>query len=432
MSELARIDRFSRPRFDAPARQNTVVVLATHLVQRHDRVMIVSPNRAAALSLAVSAIGVGLFACQNDLRIDPVPETDDSAESRFRSLESDLVSSCGGANGSCHVDGSYRQAPTWLAGPDPYVTVKTYRGVLPATKEVGDSILLTQVRHAGPALADAPDHLFERVSNWLSAEVPGPPLPNTGAFSVQSGFNSVPLDAVASGLVGAKITFLATETNGTLTLSPLKLVAPSNSNVTIDSPFFVILPRSGKVNADPEANGFHGELTVPAGASADLFTGKMILLKWDPTGRLKLAFATIDSTPATPVSMGCTALDLFTSSALPAMAMPVDVLPDDDTTPDAGPTGPLGQSSCLGCHGNEPPADQAPSPAVQAMDLRGATTDPATACAQAKLWITSQSKSESTILLNPTGKGNPKHPMAPVSDDNPIITGIKAWVDAEQ
>jgi hypothetical protein len=396
-------------------------------------IMMASRGRAVA-ALSAGLIGLGIFACGDDPAVPGGPGGGTNPEPLFRDLEADLVKTCGGTNGTCHVRGSFQQAPTWLGGPDAYATIKKYHGILPATKEVGDSILLTQIRHAGPSLTDAPNNLFARVSDWLSAEVPGPPLPNTGAFSVQSGFNSVPLDTVASGLTNARLTFLATDSNRTLTLSALKIVAPTNANVKIDSPFFVILPRSGKVKADPEVNGFKGELTIPAGASVDLFTGKMILLRWDPTGRLKVAFNKIESTPGQGAATGCTALELFKSSALPAMGMPVEILPDDDMNPDpdGGEPPPLGQGSCLGCHAKQPDRADAPEPAVQAMDLRAVTTDPGAACAQAKNWINLQNRAQSTILLNPTGKGNPQHPMKPIGDDDPIVKGIKAWVDAEQ
>lgn len=392
-----------------------------------------TPARAGAIASGLTAalIALGLGACGDD----PSDEgsrgrsASPDPEPLFRALEDDLVTTCGGPNGACHVNGSVQRAPTWLAGPDRYVSVKKLGGVLPATKEVGDSVLLTQVKHAGPALADAPNDLYRRVSDWLTAEVPGPPLPNTGAFSVLRGFNSVPLDTVAPGLTSTRLTFLATESNGTLTLTALKLVAPTNANVKVTSPFFVVLPRNGKVKADPEVNGFEGELTVAAGQSVDLFTGKMILLRWDPTGRLKIVFRAIEPTPGQGATGSCTALDLFESRALPAMRTLVDVLPDDDA-PDSG--APLGKSSCLGCHAKEPPPDEAPSPSVQAMDLRSASTDPAIACAQAKIWINMQDKAQSTILLNPTGKGNPHHPMRPVPADDPIIQGIKTWVDAER
>ncbi len=387
-------------------------------------------RRAPAILGGLTVIGLTLltWACSSDDASGPNRETAAAnPEPLFRALEADLVRTCGGPDGSCHVNGTFQSAPRWLGGPDAYATVKKYRGVLPATKEVGDSILLTQVRHAGPALVDAPDDLFRRVSEWLSVEVPGPALPNTGGFSVQTGFNSIPLDAVASGLTNARITFLATDQNGTLTLSALKLVAPDNANVKIDSPFFVILPRSGKVKADPESNGFKGELTAPAGQSVDFFAGKMILLRWDPTGRLKIAFDKIESTPGQGTRAGCTALDKFTSSALPAMGMPVEILPDDD---DAGAE--LGEGSCLGCHAKPAAEGEGPSPAVRAMDLRAASSDPAAACAQAKQWINLADKPQSTILKNPQGTGNPQHPMKGVAADSPILQGIKAWVDAEQ
>lgn len=388
-----------------------------------------------SVALAGAALlGLGVFACGDGAVDDEELDDGVDAELLFRDVEDDLVATCGGPNGTCHVRGSFQQAPTWLGGPDPYVTIRRYRGILPATKDIGDSILLTQVRHAGPALADAPNNLFVRVSDWLAAEVPGPPLPNTGAFSVQSGFNSVPLDTVASGLSGARVTFIATELNGTLTLDTLKLVAPPGANVHVESPFFVILPQSGKVNADPE-NGFKGELTAPAGADVDLFTGKVILLRWTPTAQLKLSFQKIEATPGESAPVGCVALDVFRSSAVPAMGMEVDVLPDDDYLDDGGappdPT-PIGKSSCLGCHAQQAPANEGPSPAVQAMDLREVHSDPAAACAQAKFWINFQNKSQSTILLNPTGKGNDAHPMKSLSEDHPIIKGIKAWVDAER
>lgn len=394
--------------------------------------MLASRERTAVVFAAVALIGI--FACgddANDGNRGSNGNASTNPEPIFRALEADLVKTCGGPNGTCHVRGSFQQAPTWLGGPDAYATIRKYRGVLPATKEVGDSILLTQVRHAGPALAEAPNDLFGRVSDWLSAEVPGPPLPNTGGFSVQSGFNSVPLDVVASGLTDARLDFLAVETNGTLTLSALKLVAPKNANLKLDSPFFVILPRSGKVQADPDVNGFKGELTAPAGATVDLFTGNMILVRWDPRGRLKIVFNKIESSPGQAVANGCTNLDLFKSSAIPAMGMPVDVLPDDGA-PDSGAPPTLGQSSCLGCHAKEPPPNEAPGPAVQAMDLRAVTNDPATACAEAKQWVDTKDRSKSVILLNPTGKGSALHPMKPVGDSDPIILGLKAWVDAEQ
>lgn len=390
------------------------------------------------LLLALSLAPLAIFACSSSDSSSTKPTTGASdggpsvaAEPLFRALQDDLVATCGGTNGTCHVQGAYNSAPTWLGGPDPYVSATHYKGVLPATKDAADSILLTQVQHEGPSLPEAPNDLFTRVSAWLSAEVPGPPLPNTGALVIRDGFNSVPLDAVASGLSGARITFLATETVGAITLSSLQIVPPNNANVTLDSPFFVVLPRNGKVKADPDADGFKGTVTANAGVATDLFTGNMTLLRWDPSGRLKIAFNSISATPATAPTSGCTALDLFKSSALPAMNMTVQVLATDEQgEPIAGQVS--GQGSCLGCHGAAASPGQAPSTPVQAMDLRAAATDPAAACVQAKLWINKKNKDQSTILLNPIGQGNQLHPMQPVDANDPIETGLKAWVEAEQ
>jgi hypothetical protein len=74
----------------------------------------------------------------------------------------------------------------------------------------------------------------------------------------------------------------------------------------------------------------------------------------------------------------------------------------------------------------------APSTAVQAMDLRTADTDAAIACGFARQHISFENKAQSLILLNPTGKANPNHPIKPLSPDDPIMKGIQAWVDAEQ
>jgi hypothetical protein len=114
--------------------------------------MLALRERAAVGVVAVASIGLGIFACGDDAGTDRRGSTGGTdPEPIFRALEADLVRTCGGPNGTCHVRGSFQQAPTWLGGPDTYATIRKYRGVLPATKEVGDSILLTQVRHAGPA-----------------------------------------------------------------------------------------------------------------------------------------------------------------------------------------------------------------------------------------------------------------------------------------
>lgn len=407
--------------------------------------MVASALRYAALGGACAFIVLGTaVACSSSSGGSDRQNTDSDAnkdpEPIFRALQSDLVRACGGANGQCHVQGTYQSAPRWLADPDPYLSAKKYRGIVPVTHETGDSILLSQVRHEGPALADikpantSDRTLYDRVAEWITAEAPPPPLPNTGAFSVREGFNLVHLDTVASGLTGASLTFLATDQNQVLTLSALKIQAPSNANIHITSPFFVILPRTGKVNADPDVNGFKGELTVKAGTTVDLFLGKMILLRWDSNGQLKIVFSAIEGTPGQGASTSCTALDTFNSKAVPALNAKVDIIdPDEGDGGSGGGDGGavIGQGSCVGCHGDTAPTPQYPA-AVNAMDLRDIGTDPGKACVNARTWINFAMPAQSTILLNPQGQANPKHPMKPVSASDPIVTGLSAWVTAEK
>ena len=54
------------------------------------------------------------------------------------------------------------------------------------------------------------------------------------------------------------------------------------------------------------------------------------------------------------------------------------------------------------------------------------------ACGIARTYISFENKPQSLILLNPTGKANPNHPIVPLADSDPIVTGIAAWVNAEQ
>jgi mono/diheme cytochrome c family protein len=394
--------------------------------------MMASLSRWAGFFSGMAALtGLAFLACSDEeTKSGPGPNA--SGEEHFRALENDLLTTCGGPNAACHIDGTYQpqRAPRWLGGVDPYVTAKAYPGILPATRDVGDSILLTQVAHAGPSLRSAPNDLYRRVADWILAEVPPPALPNTGAFSVQTGANSINLDTVAPDLTGARLTFLASEQNGVLNLSAIKVIAPGTKNIRIVKPFFVILPRTGKVNANPEANGFPGEITVPAGAVVDFFAGKIILLRWDQTGQLKVVFGEITTTPGQGVGAECTELQSFKDNAIPAFKTSTLNIREDDG--DGGIGTVIGMGACVNCHALNPPPDEGPGPAVAQMDLRNLDQDPAAACRQARLWINFTNKAQSTLLQNPQGNANPSHPIEPIPESDPIVQGLRRWVDAER
>src|SRR5829696_1481013 len=66
---------------------------------------------AAFASLVIATVGT--FACGDDgVAGTTGPNGGADPEPIFRSLEDDLIGTCGGLNGSCHVRGSYQGAPT--------------------------------------------------------------------------------------------------------------------------------------------------------------------------------------------------------------------------------------------------------------------------------------------------------------------------------
>jgi hypothetical protein len=341
---------------------------------------------------------------------DPTPEE------QFRAFQQDLITTCGGTSGVCHVLGTFQNAPKWLGNPDPYVSAKNYPGIIPASGDPNDSILLTQTEHEGPSLQSHPD-LFGKVRAWIAAEIGNQKLPETDPMPVTDGFNSIDLSMLGTGLMGAKITFLAMTNNDIITLSSIKIYAPTAAGLHVDSPFFIIVPAKGPVIADPVVNGFTGPLDIPRASGADFYSGQIILLKWSSTSQLRIAFKALTAVAAS-MDAGptgdCTALMSFTTNAVPAFEAAV-------TLPDGG-----GMTTCLGCHAG---GDDV---ATNAMDLTQVGKNNAAACAQARNWINFMNKDMSTIVLNPQGLSNPMHPINSLSASDPIVTGIKQWVTDEQ
>jgi hypothetical protein len=340
--------------------------------------------------------------------VDPTPEQ------QFRALEADLTAKCGGTNGVCHVYGSFSNAPKWLGKPDAYVSAKAYKGIIPASGDTSDSILLTQAEHEGPSLQSAPD-LFGRVRAWIEAEIGSNKLPETDPISINDGLNTIDLTKLAPTLPGAKLTFLAQTNNDILTLTSMKLYSSPMGGIHIDSPFFVIVPKSGPVIADPSINGFTGPLDVAKNTSQDFYSGNIILLKWDSSSQLRLAFKAfgpiMQSVDAGP-SGACTNLTSFIANAKPAFNASF-ALPEGGT------------GSCDYCHNG---GDDV---AKNAMDLSSLGTDDATACAQARNYINFANKPQSTLLLNPQGKSNPMHPINSLMANDPIVLGLTQWVTDE-
>jgi len=338
-------------------------------------------------------------------------------EQLFRALQGELVQQCGGTNGVCHVNGTFKEAPKWLSNPDPYVSAKAYRGILPASGDPHDSLLLTQVEHTGTSLQSIPQ-LFDRVRQWVGAELATQTekLAATTPVSVATGPNILDLAPLGPGLEGAQLTFVAQINGSVLSLSNMRLQAGAGASVRIDSPFFVVVPQTGKVVTDPVVNGFSGELVAPKGGSTDFYNGAIILIRWEPTAKLKLVFRKIQSfnevVEAGP-SGQCTALDSFKTNAVPAFQQSVPLVEG-------------GTQTCFFCHSGGSDSAKA------ALDLTLINSDPAAACAQTRNFVNFQDKTKSIVILNPTGQANPNHPVQALDPNGAVVNGIRAWVNAEQ
>ncbi len=327
-------------------------------------------------------------------------------EGKFRALEADLVKTCGGTGGACHVDGALKDAPRWLAPPDAYASAKAYRGVLPADNDLEHSILLTQIEHTGPALVNSPP-LFARVREWIAAELDAAPVPETAAFAIAPGFNTVDLSPVLAGLDGARLVFNASMGAGGLTVAEMRITGPLAHGLRIERPYFVRVPEKGPVVVDP-SNGFPGELAVMPGETKDFYSGLLLVPTWMASDRMAIAFTQIHL--ENPLDAGvvgaCKSVTSFVASAVPAFKL------------DLG-----GGATCLGCHGG---GDDV---ATNAMDLSAVGTDDARACAQARNYVSLTNKPNSQLIQTPMGKANPVHPIT--NAPQAFADGVLGWITNE-
>lgn len=368
-----------------------------------------------SLSVALGALS-WFSACSSDDAAEKSPDAATAADAlaRFRALEGELVATCGGAEGSCHVNGTTQGAQKWLGEGDHYETIKAYRGVLPASGNEANSILLTQIRHRGPALSDAPK-LRADVLAWTQAElaVRGTKLPGSEPIVAVGGTGTISLAGAIDDIEGARIDYTGSANGSLYKMSGMTITAPAGKSLIVEAPYFVLIPEAGKVVEDPVANGFTGTITVPAGGSALLFGGNIELLGATRNAKVRVYFKRLeDGGPKTGPSFACNALSAFTTNAVPVFQQTVPLVEG-------------GTSSCYFCHSGGDESARA------AFDLAALTTDNGAACSQAKLHVNFTAKDMSRILQNPQGIGNVTHPVGGLSANHPVVLGIKAWVDAE-
>ncbi len=204
-------------------------------------------------------------------------------EAKFRAVEAELQGNC--AKG-CH-DAGAGNAPTFLAPPDAYKSIKAQNGIV--VRDVYTSTILTKGAHAGPALNQNVE-LEKKVVEWLEAEaivIQSQKLPTTPPFTVNAGSNEVDLSPAATGgLTGVKMKFDAALVGNMLSLSKIALVVPVGPDVHVLHPRFVrVLPQpkeDGSVDvADPADSFSNSDQTIPNGKETALSPGSVLFSSED-------------------------------------------------------------------------------------------------------------------------------------------------------
>ena len=203
-------------------------------------------------------------------------------EALYRALEPQMIQACGGAGGGCHVNAKQiSTAPTFLAGPDSYVSIKKYTGIV--VPEVFSSIILTKGQHEGPSLTT--DVAFEKkVEAWLyeeSLELSQVQLPSTDPFSIKlNADNDIDLAKLETGVSGVHLKFKAALVGTALALTNVRLVAPAGTAVHIKHPLFNRVKTGALDLQDPSDSFSNSDQTVPGGAETTLAPGLVIFTAW--------------------------------------------------------------------------------------------------------------------------------------------------------
>jgi hypothetical protein len=324
------------------------------------------------------------------------------AEKLYRDVEAQLKMRCGNA---CHETGVNAKMYTWLAGPDSYVSIKKYPGI------VVDDIYASKLENhpqnhptqslVGPGTAPDP-MLLDSVTKWLGAEaaaLQNAPLPTTDPVDPTAGS----VDLTKAGLAGGKITWTAQDLgNGLMRFSNVMLVAPANSGAHAIAPLFVQVPTMGAEVHDLTNSTV--DLTVGAGQSGSV-VALLYFYNWKAGSKLRIEFQKIETAMVADGGMsGCKDVATFQNSAAPQLV-----------------------NMCVSCHGG---ANQT---AQNAMDLKALTgqVNYATACVQAHNKINFNNKAQSPIIVTPVQKLN-NHPFQVAGGNVTTYTNaMTTWINKE-
>lgn len=323
------------------------------------------------------------------------------AEKLYRDVEPGLTKACG----SCHITGANAKGYAWLAGPDTYVTIKKYPGIV--TDDIYASKLESHPQNhptaslVGPGMP-ADQALLDGVTKWLGAEaaaLQNAPLPTTDPVDVTAGS----VDLTKAGIAGGKITWTATDLgNGLMRFANVQLVAPAGSGVHVIAPLLVMVPTMG--NEITDLTNSTVDLTVAASG-----TGSIVAIdyfyNWKAGSKLRIEFQKIESATVADgggMMSGCKDVATFQASAAPQL-----------------------MQLCVSCHGGNNQT------ATSNLDLKALTgqVNYATACTQARLKINFQNKPASPIIATPVQKLN-GHPYQ-VANAQTYTNALTTWINKE-
>jgi len=193
-------------------------------------------------------------------------------EALFRALQPDLLAKCGK---TCHETGDYKPTPpTFLAPPDPYVSIKAHPGIVVA--DTYTSLLLTKGPHAGPAISEQVDpDFYNKVKTWLDAEalvINSAKKPAIDPIAVVNGANDIDMTkACTGGLTGVHMKFDASLVGTSLAINNIRVVAPAGTDVHVLHPlFYRVTGTPAKQIADSADSFSNTDQTVPGGAETAL------------------------------------------------------------------------------------------------------------------------------------------------------------------
>jgi cytochrome c553 len=370
--------------------------------------------RCSPLSVRV-AVALAASACAGQL--EPVGTSDGGpldaplspeAAAARAAFTADVAPLLSGFCASCHTTDV--TAGFLEPEPDVYTSVMAWPGLVNTTSPSASRLLAKGV-HLGPAWSVEQAVTIRR---WIDLEAAadtasggGDDELETAIVTIATGPAEFPLDEL--GLPGAKVTLTAERLAVGLYLSRIAVTAGPDG-VHLAHPIVVSWDGDDIPTPDPVDSFDQVDLDVPAGATAPIGGGLLVMLSPPPSPRLSIHFRVLSRARGdTPTPMGgCRAVPSFTANA----------------------RGPLA-ASCASCHAG------GQSGATNATDLRAlgdlSPTSQAAACGQvlSRVNLANANASGLFIAVDPAGGANHPFKFGGAAAFTNFRAAVTTWIQAE-